>query len=303
MKKAESYDILNTVILKFQNIRKVKSGFYMNGFLLNSEAFHFKDLILNFFTHKDFLPSADKIPGTMFTPLHFIFAALMAAIVIVGIIVVKRLPERKIKLVFTIVWAVITAAEAAKLIWECFGREFSFELSGSLPFYPCSIWMYAMPFIIWGKGRVRDAACGYVCTMGLVGGLINFFYPATILYSYSCISFPGFQTFFYHGAMVFTMFVLVLSGYHKISFAKNVLDCFLASIPALIMSVFSNTANILLGTDYMFFRCNSFFLAPIGEALPDGLSFVLAYIIYILFCASPYLISYAIRKRKEKKKI
>ena len=28
----------------------------------------FSDLIKNFFTHKDFLPSADKIPGTLFTP-------------------------------------------------------------------------------------------------------------------------------------------------------------------------------------------------------------------------------------------
>ena len=32
----------------------------------------FTDLICNFFTHKDFLPPADQLPGTLFTPLHFV---------------------------------------------------------------------------------------------------------------------------------------------------------------------------------------------------------------------------------------
>ena len=275
----------------------------MPDFLLKSDSFGFADLIKNFFTHKDFLPSADKIPGTMFTPLHFIFAAIMALIVIGGILVVRRLPEAKIKIVFAVLWALVTVAEVAKLTWECFGREFGFELGGSLPVYPCSIWMYAMPFVIWGKGRVREAACGYVCTLGLIGGLINFVYPATILGNYSAISFPGFQTFFYHGAMVFCAFVMMTSGYHRFDHAECIWDCFLSVVPAYIMSIFANTANIILGTDYMFFRCNSFFLAPIGAALPDALSFLLAYIVYTVFCSSPYLIVYFTKKKKAKAKI
>lgn len=271
------------------------------GFLLSSEAFGFGDLIRNFFTHKDFLPSADKIPGTMFTPLHFVFSAIIAVIVIIGILTVRRLPEKQIKLVFTVLWAVLTLAEAAKLTWECLsGRTVQFELGGNLPVYPCSIWMYAMPFVIWGKGRVRNAASGYVCTLGLVGGLINFVYPATILGSYSAISFPGFQTFFYHGAIVFTAFVLMTSGYHRFDHAENIFDCFLSVIPAYIMSLFANTANIILGTDYMFFRCNSFFLAPIGAALPDALTFVIVYIAYAVFCSLPYIIAYTIKKKRAK---
>ena len=274
----------------------------MQGFLLSAESFGFSDLIANFFTHKDFLPSADKIPGTMFTPLHFIVSAIMVAIVITGILIVRRLDEKKIKVIFTVIWAVLTAVEMAKLLWETFtGRTVSFNLVGNLPVYPCSIWMYAMPFVIWGKGRVRDAACGYVCTLGLAGGLINFVYPATILGSYSALSFPGFQTFFYHGALVFTAFVLMTSGYHRIDHAENLFDCFLSVIPAYIMSLFANAANILLGTDYMFFRCNSFFLAPIGEALPDIVTFPLAYLIYAVVCCSPYLIAYLIKRRRASK--
>ena len=110
----------------------------MQGFLLSADTFGFGDLIANFFTHKDFLPSADKMPGTMFTPLHFIFAAIIAVIVIIGILIVRRLPESKIKIVFTVLWAVLTVAEMAKLIWETTtGRVPEVNWTGNLPVYPC----------------------------------------------------------------------------------------------------------------------------------------------------------------------
>ena len=266
------------------------------AFLSTTSSWGLSELFRNFFTHKDFLPPAHEIPGTMFTPLHFLFSALIAAIVIVGILLVRRLPEQRIKLVLTLLWATLTSLEACKLIWECFGREPRFEWGGSLPFYPCSIWMYAMPFVIWGKGRVRDAACGYGCTLGLLGGLINFIYPATILGTYSAISFPGFQTFFYHGALVFTAFVLLTSGYHSVGFAKRLADCFLPAAPAFLMSILANTANVILGTDYMFFRCNSFFLAAIGNALPLPLCVFLAYLIYAAVCSAPYLVAFLLRR-------
>lgn len=256
------------------------------------------ELIKNFFTHKDFLPSAELIPGTMFTPLHFIFSAIVAIITAAAIFFTVKLSEKNIKTVFTILWVTLTTTEVIKIIWECFGKEFGFNVVGNFPFYPCSIWMFAMPFIIWGKGRVRNAACGYVCTLGLLGGLINFVYPATILGEYSCISFPGFQTLFYHAAIVFTAIVVLVSGYHKISFAENKFDPLLAALPAYIMSIPANLTNIILGTDYMFFRCNSFFLTIIGNVMPDIVSAILVYIFYAAFCSAPYYVSYAIRNKK-----
>lgn len=268
--------------------------------LLNAAngTYGFSELLENFFTHKDFLPSADKLPGTMFTPLHFVFAGVLAIILAACIWLVRKLPEKRIKLIFTILWATLTTTELIKIIWECFGKEISFNLSGNLPFYPCSIWMFAMPFVIWGKGRIKNAACGYVCTLGLLGGLINFVYPATILGNYSCVSFPGFQTFFYHGALVFCALVMLLSGYHKISFAENALDPLLAAVPAYIMSLPANITNIILGTDYMFFRCNSFFLTVIGNVTPDIVSAIIVYIMYAVICSAPYYISYFLKKSK-----
>ena len=131
----------------------------------------FLDLLKNFFTHKDFLPPASELPGTMFTPLHFVFAAFWLALVIFFGIYVSRRSERTIKRVFLVLWIFLVVLEIVKIVWEsCAGDGIKFEWGGVMPLYPCSIFMYAMPLVIWGKGLWRRAGCGYVCTLGFLGG-------------------------------------------------------------------------------------------------------------------------------------
>lgn len=260
----------------------------------------FADLLKNFFTHKDFLPSADKIPGTMFTPLHFIFAAIVLSVIIVlGLFVAKK-SEKTIRTIFCIIWAALVCFEIVKIVWETYsGASVNFEVSGVLPLYPCSIFMYAMPFAILGRGKVRYIGCGYVCSLGLLGGSINFVYPATILGRYSCISFAGFHTFFYHGAMVFCALVMLRSGYHSYKWAKKPVDLILPAIPALCVSVIANLVNFSkIGSDYMFFKLSSFFFAPIGAALPTVLCVVIVYMLYLLIHSLPYLPYYFINRKK-----
>ena len=54
-----------------------------------------------------------------------------------------------------------------------------------------------------------------------------------------------------------------------------------------------------IGADYMFFKLNSFFFAPLGRATPDWLSVILVYGIYLLIHALPYLPFYAMNRKKE----
>ena len=164
----------------------------------------FSNLLQNYFTHKDFLPSADQLPGTLFTPLHFAVAALCVALIAVLCFLCKRSGGKHLKTVYTVLWVVLVVLEVAKITWETLaGKTVSFEWGGILPLYPCSIFMYTLPFAIWGKGNVRYAACGYVCSLGVLGGLINFVYPANVLSNYSCISFAGFHTLFFTGRWYF----------------------------------------------------------------------------------------------------
>lgn len=260
----------------------------------------FCDLFKLFFTHKDFLPSADRIPGTLFTPLHFVFAGFLLVFIVALAFKLSKRNEKAIRTVFTVIWATLTLLEITKIIWESVsGATVRFEATGVIPLYPCSIFMYAMPFAIFGKGKVRYAACGYVCTLGLLGGAINFFYPANVLSNYSCISFAGFHTFLYHGALLFCAIVMLLSRYHSYTKAKSIIDLLLPAIPALCISIPANIVNFSpIGSDYMFFRLNSFFFAPIGAALPTPVCVIIVYMIYLVIHILPYLPFYFINKKR-----
>ena len=259
-------------------------------------------LIKNFFTHKDFLPSAAELPGTMFTPLHFCFAAvLLAAIILLGLYVSGK-SERTIRTVFGVIWAIVVCLEVTKILWETYsGATTDFEWGGVLPLYPCSVFMYAMPFAIFGRGRVRFAGCGYVCSLGMLGGVINFVYPATVLGNYSCVSFAGFHTFLYHGAIVFCALVMLRSGYHSYTGAQRLCDVLLPAVPMLCVSVVANLVNFSkINSDYMFFKLNSFIFAPIGAATPDWLAVIIVYVAYLLIHAVPYLVGRLVKMRRSK---
>ncbi|MBE5753748.1 MAG: hypothetical protein E7340_00225 [Clostridiales bacterium] len=261
----------------------------------------FNYLIQNFFTHKDFLAPANQIPGTMFTPLHFVFAAVILSLVILAcVLATKR--KHLLKKIYIILWAAVSIIEVIKITYESTtGKTIGVDLQWVLPLYPCSLYMYAMPFAIWGKGNIKWAACGYVCTIALMGGAINFAYPMTVLPFYSCISFIGMHTFLYHGVLLFTAVTMLSTGYHTFSGVTKWWQIFLASIPALIFSIPANIVSYAVDADYMFFRGNSAFLPLIFGDVPDVITTIIIYVLYIIVPAAFYLPSYIAHKRKERR--
>ncbi len=259
-------------------------------------------LIENFFTHKDFLPPANEIAGTLFSPLHIVFAIVCALAIVFLARAVSKRSEETIRKILAVLWISLVILEISKITWESLsGAVVSFEWTGVLPLYPCSVFMYALPFAIWGKERVRYAACGYCCSLGLLGGAINFIYPANILGNYSCISFAGFHTFLYHGSLVFCTIVMIKSGYHTYKKAHRWYDLLLPAMPALSVSILANLVNFSrIDSDYMFFKLESFFFAPLGAATPDWLSVILVYLIYLVIHALPYIPYFIKNKRTVK---
>ena len=260
-------------------------------------------LLQNFFTHKDKLAPAEQLPGTMFTPLHFIVAGILLAMVIVGAILVHK-KEKMIKPLFIILWATVTVLEVVKITWESTtGNEVRLEVAGILPLYPCSIFMYAMPFAIWGKGKWRQMGCGYVCTLGLLGGSVNIFYPMTVLYRYSILSFSAMHSMIFHAVMLFTCLTMLLSGYHRYTRVKSVWDLFLPAIPTLIVSIPANIVNYTVGADYMFFRGTSAFLPAIFGDMEKIWITLIIYALYIIVPACFYLPSFISQKIKISRRV
>ncbi len=258
-------------------------------------------VIDNFFTHKDYLVPANQIPGTMYTPLQFVFVAVLLAFIIATAIYVAK-HKRLIKPVFTGIWITLVILEVLIVAWDTFsGKNKSFDLAVNLSLYPCSIFMYAMPFAIWGKGNVKKMACGYVCTLGLLGAAINYIYPVARLTTYSCISFAGFHTFFYHGSMLFACLVMLISGYHRYTNVTHWWELLLPSVMSLVVSIPANIINYSsINADYMYFRGKFPLLAKLcGGVSEVKITFVI-YILYIVIPALFYLPSYVAYKRRTK---
>ncbi len=249
-------------------------------------------MLKTFFTHKDFL-DRDMLVGTMFTPLHFVMSAVVLAMVIVfAILLKKKYSEKSYKKILTIIWICLVSFEVIKILWETFGgREVRFEIYGNLPLYPCSIIMYSLPFAIWGKGIAKKCACGYVCTLGVLGAMVNFFYPVTVLPNYSAISFAGFHTMLYHGAMLFCALSMLLTGYHSYKCTKWY-ELIYPSVPSLIVSIPAVIIDYVLEVDYMWFRGTSFFLPAIFGDTPKIVVTIVIYILYIIVPALFYLPSF-----------
>ncbi len=262
----------------------------------------FREILRNFFTHKDFLPPPDQWPGTLFSPMQISFSLLVGIFIAFSSIRWAKKEEKAQKKVFFILWLIMALSEVGIGLYDTYaGKEVYADWTSILPFWPCSIFLFAAPFAIFGKGNVRKAACGYICTLGLLGGIVNFVYPATYLARYCCISMAGFRTIFYHGSMVFTAVTMLLSGYHSYQGVTKWQQLLLPAVPALIVSIPANIVNAIVPhADYMFFKMESFFFAPIGRATADWFSMILVYGIYLLIHAAPYLPSYISNRKKSK---
>ena len=109
--------------------------------------------------------------------------------------------------------------------------------------------MYAMPFAIWGKGKVKDAAATFVCTIGLFGVFMNYVIPSVTL-NHSLFSFWGLHTTIYHSMLIIAPLVMLCTGYHKIKI-KDVGWAFLGFVALTIAVVL---IDFIIQADYMYFR-------------------------------------------------
>ena len=255
----------------------------------------------NFFTHKDYLVPGNQIPGTMFTPLHLIYAVTVLTIIVSSAIYISR-HQKALKPVLATVWALMVVWEFA-IGWfdSTQGKVVGFDLLTGLSLYPCSLYLYTTPFLLWGRGKAKQAAGGYLCTLGLLGAVINLLYPIMRLNDYSCISFAGMHTYLFHGAMFFTYLTVILSGYHRYDQFTAWQDLFLPCVPSLLLSIPANLLNYTIGSDYMYFHGDFPIVAWVFGATSPILITLVLYAMYILIPALFYLPAYLSYRRQEKR--
>ncbi len=151
----------------------------------------------------------------------------------------------------------------ALLLLELFKYTFAMITRGRLskslfPFNLCSYFLYTIPIVAFGKGKMRAFVMPFTYTVGIVASLLVFIYPSTVLGSARFwIPVEGdllpYQSFLYHGLMLFSAVFLVRSKIYK----PRVRDIPKVLIMLIGMATMSGAINIFLETDYMFLRTAS----------------------------------------------
>ena len=203
-----------------------------------------RKVVMNWFTTSDLL----KRTGPFVYSLDYIIWYAVLGLLLVGAVIwlVKKGTPKIVKILLIVLWAIAVAFDLAKLILAIVN---GFVLTGSLPLYICSIFMYAMPFALWGKGKIKEMACTYVCTIGLFGALMNYVVPSVTL-NYSLFSFWGLHTTIYHSMLLIVPFVMLCTGYHKI----KIKDFGWAFLGFVILTISVVAIDYIIKADYMYFR-------------------------------------------------
>ena len=202
---------------------------------------------MNFFTTNDLLGRVGPFNKCIDYTIWYILLAVLTAAFIWFLNKNKRKHVNLVKYSLISTWAIAVIIDIVKIIVSVSTK--SFVWSGSLPLYICSIFMYAMPFAIWGKSKFKDIGCTYVCTIGLFGAIMNYIIPS-VTYNYSLLSFWGLHTTIYHSMLLVAPFIMLCTGYTKLSF-RNIGWTFLGFVCLTLPVV---AIDYIIPADYMYFR-------------------------------------------------
>lgn len=116
-----------------------------------------------------------------------VMGILFVLIVLISIVLRKKTKDDK-KMLYTIYKVIAIVMPFFEIFKICFSAYFdlkngeSFNWGGILPLYSCSMLLYFLPFVAWGKGKMHKYSIAFFCTVGMVAGISNFIYLSSAGY-------------------------------------------------------------------------------------------------------------------------
>jgi hypothetical protein len=113
-----------------------------------------------------------------------------------------------------------------------------------------------VPLSLFAKNlTIKDACNAFICSLSMIGGIINFIFPTDSLFS-----FMGLHTFLYHFMLLITPIIMLTSGYYKPKFNHSIGAIIIFIMYAIPVYIF----NSIFELDYMFIYNGSWF-GPMAE--------------------------------------
>ena len=236
-----------------------------------------------FFDYKDDLVGYHGQDYMSIGQFVFLFIAILAIILIS--VFLRKIEHKKIDKFLKVLAIIIPVLEVTKIIVESYfdiKYHGSFNFSGLLPLYTCSLFIYTLPLAAFAKGKVKECCLAFLTTISIFAGMTNFI-MAAILLTYPFFNFHTFVSLNFHFWMVFVGVFLISTKYYVPKW-KDVIKGF---IPVACLSLIVIPIDYIFKWDYMMYRdgwgCPDF-IRNLAKSLGEkGLLFIYTLIVFIAY--------------------
>ena len=215
---------------------------------------------MNFFAPQGSCPSAG-----VFSAAHVIYVIITCALIILPVYFTVKFKPSSRERVIRIIAIALIILETLKIVTHFLTNEEP-NPNSYLPFYFCSIEIYASFLAAFTRGRLKRLGEVFMMTGGIIGSILFMIYPASPLKLHPPFHFMNIISFLYHGIMLYAGILMYLTktpplrmkdiGYH------------IAAV--LSVSAIALYFNLKLGTNLMFLSQNfpGTFIEPLYNAMP-----------------------------------
>lgn len=199
-----------------------------------------------------FKPEDPNNVAGMYSLGHFIL--FFIAIVIVSLYGYWALEssEEKVRKSFKVLSLVVLFLEIFKIVWNIVTYGFNVDqLDRYLPFYYCSLFIYAFLGIAFGRGKLKRYSEVWLVYGGLIAGISFLLYPSSSLLLYPAYHFLSIHSIVYHSLLVGIVIVLMLKKMVVITPKQDFVPFTIYAVTFMLIALIFNKT---LGTNMMFLQ-------------------------------------------------
>ena len=183
---------------------------------------------------------------------HLLFVGLLlAAMVVLAILFGKKYqassPKQKNRVLIASA-LLIDGFEILKIVVLCLRSQSTDPILHNLPLFLCSIQLIAIPMAAFTKGRIKEAATGFVCIFGILGAVCGTIGAGQNYNAYPVLSMDNVVSGITHCISGFASLYILIS---KMTSMKKSNILFTFGI-LLVFCVAAYVANIIVDYNYMF---------------------------------------------------
>ena len=161
-------------------------------------------------------PNSETACG-MFTLPHIISLILCVGAIILCVYLSRSISEKTLLLITRIMCIVYILWEVCKIIFKfIIGDTY---LDHWVPLYYCSLFIYALIFLSFGRGRGYKLGEAFACGGCIVSGLAYLIIPATSLMDFPVYHFLSIHSMLFHSSMVYLGIMYIYK--HRVDLNKK----------------------------------------------------------------------------------